>query len=40
MSKRTMMALHLHLSEPLSVQGLKYQLLSIELTKSDRLIEP
>ncbi len=35
-----MMALHLHLSEPLSVQGLKYQLLSIELTKSDRLIEP
>lgn len=33
-------SLHLHLSESLLVQNLKYQVLSIELTTNDRLIEP
>lgn len=33
-------SLHLHLSESLLIQNLKYQVLSIELTTSDRLIEP
>ncbi|GAX41470.1 Csx3 family CRISPR-associated protein [Tolypothrix sp. NIES-4075] len=32
--------LRLYLSESLLVQNLKYQVLSVELTKSDRLIEP
>ncbi|WP_254625673.1 CRISPR-associated protein Csx3 [Nostoc sp. TCL240-02] len=32
--------LRLYLSESLFVQNLKYQVLSVELTSSDRLIEP
>jgi hypothetical protein len=40
MSEGTSAALGLHLSKSLSAQGLKYQVLSIELTKNDRLIEP
>ncbi|QLE58534.1 CRISPR-associated protein Csx3 [Nostoc sp. TCL26-01] len=35
-----MISLHLHLSESLLIQNLKYQVLSIELTTSDRVIEP
>ncbi len=40
MSEGTITALRLYLSESLLAQGLKYQVLSIELTKNDRLIEP
>ncbi|MFL9457623.1 MULTISPECIES: CRISPR-associated ring nuclease Crn3/Csx3 [Nostocales] len=40
MSEATIPALRLHLSESVVAQGFKYQVLSIELTKNDRLIEP
>ncbi|WP_272819049.1 CRISPR-associated ring nuclease Crn3/Csx3 [Scytonema hofmannii] len=40
MSEVTIAALRLHLSESVVVQGFRYQVLSIELTRSDRLIEP